>query len=184
MSQAPSWRTASPLLCAIAAALGLAVLPSCDGDGNNVPTPVTTQPPPPPPRVVHDGSYQVPSGFAFGDYFSTDRTGTLEAVIDYTFPASVILVWIARGQCTAELWEADQCTYAATSFAGGKPRRVSVAGATAGTYTLVLANFGDQDEAVSFQVILTPTAAAAAAAEAPVTATRPGWFGRTRRGHP
>jgi len=70
----------------------------------------------------------------------------------------VIIVWVARGDCTAEQFEAEQCTYAATSFTGGKPRKVSVTGAPAGTYTLIVGNLGPDDDSIAFQVVLTPTA--------------------------
>ena len=151
------------LLCVVLAATGLMLMSACGGGGSTGPTTTTTTtlPPPPAPRVVLEGSFALPVEFVTGGYFTTDRAGTIVATVDYTFATSQIVVWIARGECTFEQFSADQCTYAATSFAGGDPRVVSVTGAAAGTYTLIVFNAGPADEAFSVQVVLTPSAASA-----------------------
>jgi hypothetical protein len=175
----PNRRSQRPsLICLLVAATGLSLLSGCGGE-STTPTVVTTPPPtPPPPRVVLQGNRNLDVNFAFGEYFTTDRAGTLEAIVDHTFANSLILVWIARDQCTAELFDAEQCNYAATSFAGSKPRRVSFTGAAAGTYTLIVGNGGPQAEAVSYQVVLTPSASSASTrtGESLPTSQR-GWFG-------
>jgi hypothetical protein len=109
--------------------------------------------------VVRSGSFDLPVDFVAGSFFTTDRAGTIVATVDYTFANSDILVWIARGECTFEQFVDDTCTYAATSFSGGDPRSVAVAGAAAGTCTLIVYNGGPADEAFSVQVVLTPSAA-------------------------
>ena len=172
--------TGFPLVCLIASVTGLVLMSACGGGGGTGPTttPTTTLPPPPPPQVVLEGSFNLPVDFVTGGYFTTDRAGTIVATVDYTFATSRILVWIARGQCTFEQFSAEQCTYAATSFAGPDPRSVSVTGAAAGTYTLIVANSGPVDEAFSVQVVLTPSAASASD-EAVSTPSRPGaWLGK------
>lgn len=148
--------------------LSLVVLAGCGDDGSPTAAPTPTPPPtPPPPRTVLDRrNVSVRAGFAVGEFFTTDRAGTLEAVVDYTFATSTMVVWVARGQCTADQFGANQCDYAASSFVGAKPRRVSVTGAAAGTYTLIVGNGASQDESISYQVVLTPSAAAAANAGA------------------
>jgi hypothetical protein len=112
-------------------------------------------------RVVLEGSESLAVDFAFARLFTTDRSGVIDATVDYTRAASQIIIWIAKGQCTAEQFEADRCTYAATSFAGEKPRKVSVTGAAAGEYTLIVGNLGPDDEQVSFRTVLTSTGTAA-----------------------
>jgi hypothetical protein len=111
---------------------------------------------------VLQNTYAIPVYYVYGEYFTTDRAGTLDATIDYTYANSQILVWIARSTCTPSLFAVDQCEYLATSFAGPKPRRVSVTGAAAGNYLLLVGNLGPQDESVSYQVVLTPTASSGA----------------------
>jgi hypothetical protein len=122
--------------------------------------------------VVASGHTNISAHFARGQYFTTDRAGTLDATIDYTFAESAIVVWIARGRCAPEQFGAGGCDFAATSFAGEKPRRVSITSAAAGQYTIVVGNGGPKDEAISYQVVLTPSVAAASvgAAGAPATA--------------
>jgi hypothetical protein len=165
-------------LCLVLSATGLVLMSACGGGGSlTTTTPPTTQPPPPPPQVVLEGSFALPVDFVTGGFFTTDRAGTIVATVDYTFATSQIVVWIARGQCTFEQFSADQCTYAATSFAGGDPRTVSITGAAAGTYTLIVFNAGPADEAFSVQVVLTPSAASASDESAFRTPVRPsGWF--------
>jgi hypothetical protein len=117
--------------------------------------------------VLERRNVSLQPSFAFGEFFTTDRAGTIDANVDYTFATSPIVVWIARGQCTADQFGAGACDFAATSFAGSKPRRVSVTNAPAATYTLIVGNGGSEAESVSYQVILTPSAASAASAGAP-----------------
>lgn len=146
---------------------GLLLAIACGGSDRPT-TPSTTTPPTtlPPPSVVLQNSYPIPAGFAYGQTFTTSRAGTLDATIDYTYATNQIVVWMARGNCTVQLFQANQCDFAATSFAGSKPRKVSVTGTSAGTFTLIVGNFGTQDESVSYQVVLTPTASAGTPAAA------------------
>ena len=185
MAQRNTRGTAFPVLCLIASAAGLLMLPACGGGGGPTSvTPPTTQATPPPPRVVLSGSTAIRAGFAAGAFFSTDRVGTLDATVDYTHATSQITVWIATGLCTAEQFGADQCTIATTSFAGPKPRIVTLTGAAAGNYTLIVGNGGPNDEAISVQVVLTPSAGAASDEAATAASVRPdAWWSR-RMSHP
>jgi hypothetical protein len=128
-------------------------------------------------RVVLEGSESLAVDFAFLRLFTTDRSGIIDATVDYTRAASQIIIWIAKGQCTGEQFEAERCTYVATSFAGEKPRKVSVTGAAAGEYTLIVGNLGPDDEQVSFRTVLTSTGASASQS---VTTSSPGTDGSDR----
>ncbi len=142
-----------------AAALGLAL--SCGGSDGPTTTPTTTPPTTlPPPSVVLQDSQSIPAGYLYAWNFTTSRTGTMDITVDYTYAENTMLVWVARGTCTADQFQAEQCTYAATSFTGSKPRKVSVTGAAAGTFTLIVGNLGPKDDSIAFQVVLTPTASA------------------------
>jgi hypothetical protein len=114
-------------------------------------------------RLVVEGSDSLDVNFAIGTYFTTDRAGVIDVTVDYTSAGSQILVWIARGECTEEQFQDEQCNYGATSFSGDKPRKVSITGAAAGTYTLIVANLGPDEEQISFRGMLTSTGNAARA---------------------
>jgi hypothetical protein len=126
---------------------------------------------------VLEGNFNLPVGFVTGGFFTTTRAGNIVANVDYTFANSEVLVWIAQGQCFPEQFDADACTFVATSFAGGDPRSVGVIGAAVGPYTFLVYNGGPADEAFSVQVIHTPTAASASR-EGGAAASGGSWRGR------
>jgi archaellum component FlaG (FlaF/FlaG flagellin family) len=143
---------------ALTVAAAALLLAGCGGDGSTTPTtPPTTLPA---PRVVFDGNWVIPKNQVQWGSFTTAQPGTLDVTIDYTLVADTIVVWLARGACDPETFLGQQCEYAATSFAGPKPREVSVTGAAPDTYTLIVWNIGPNDERIAFQVVLTATAAA------------------------
>jgi hypothetical protein len=51
-----------------------------------------------------------------------------------------------------------------------KPERLRLLNQPAGTYTLIVANFGPGDESISYQVIFTPGTSAASASRGSVAA--------------
>lgn len=159
-------------LAAILAAAAF-LLVRCGGNSPTTPPPTTPPTTLPPPEVVFNGNWHLPVNYAGGDYFTTTRPGTLDATINYTFATNQIVVWLARGRCTPNAFDAEQCDYAATSFAGSKPRKISVTGAAAGTYTLIVWNVGPDDEQIAFQVVLTSTAASSGVAAAMRPSTHP-----------
>jgi hypothetical protein len=114
--------------------------------------------------------------FVTGAFFTTDRMGTIDATVDYTFIDSRIVVWIARGRCTPEQFNANSCDFAATSFTGSKPRRVSVTAAAPGTYTFIVGNAGPRDESFSYQIVHTPTVAAAPGGVTSTSRSAPAWW--------
>jgi hypothetical protein len=155
----PCRNTRTPRGRALAVAAAVLLLAGCGGDSSTTPTttPPTTLPA---PRVVLDGKWAIPRNQVQWGAFTTDQPGTLDATIDYTLATDTIVVWLARGTCDVDTFLAQQCQYAATSFAGPKPRKISVTAAAAGTYTLIVWNVGPNDERIAFQVVLTATAPA------------------------
>jgi hypothetical protein len=152
-----------------AAALTTA-LAGCGGS-STTPTPTSTPTPtPPPPQVVFQVTgFSVPAGFAAGGSFTTSRAGALDATVDWTFATNDIDVFIGQGSCDENTFGTSQCPIlAAAQSATAKPETIHLASAAAGTYTIVVANFGATDESASLQVVLT----ASATGIAPVTATR------------
>jgi hypothetical protein len=147
--------------CAISALLFLS---ACGSDsGGTTPTPITTPTPTPTPvrQTVFQRNVAMPSLTGFAVELTTDRAGTIDVTVDYTFVTSDIVLLIANGRCTEEQLNADQCTFAATSFEGPKPRTLALPGAAAGTYTLIVANLSEGDESVVIVVGFTPSAAGA-----------------------
>lgn len=137
--------------------------------GTSPTEPKIASPPPPPASVktvVMEGSIaSLPVDYVAGQYFSTTAAGTIDVTVDWTFTENTIYVWLAKGKCTFEQFDAGACEYATTSFASRpKPRVLSVPGAAAGTYTLIIGNLGPRDEATSYQVVLTSASAASTSA--------------------
>ncbi len=72
-----------------------------------------------------------------------------------------------QGACNLQQFNARSCNFLLRSDTGPKPRRVSAPNVAAGSYSLLIGNFGSQNESVSTQVVLSsstcpPLAAATA----------------------
>lgn len=140
-------------------------LAACGGGGGGGPTTPTATPlpTPTPPVVVLQGSDTLETGIVGWVPFTTTRVGNIEATVDWTFATNDVDVLVARGSCDADQLAAQQCPIVALSLSTtAKPEKVRTDSAAAGTYTLFVENTGPGDESVSFQVVLTPTTAAAA----------------------
>jgi hypothetical protein len=115
--------------------------------------------------------------------FTTALTGTLEATVDWTYVTDDVDVYLVRGDCSPQQFVAVQCNIAAFSESvTAKPERVRLTGAVPGVYTLFVANAGPQDESVSWQVVLTPTATSTSADAAPDPRLEPSDKARRYRG--
>jgi hypothetical protein len=146
-----------------------ALLPACGGGGSSSPTtttPTTTQPPCAQSVVLQGGSTGL--GSFIVDYlpFATTTTGRFDVAVDWTFPSTPIAVYVVRGSCSIDELNARTCDFVVRSEASTtpKPRRLSASNVAAGSFDLIVGNAGDQDEAVSAQVVLSsagcPTVAA------------------------
>jgi hypothetical protein len=125
-----------------------------------------TPPPPPPPFVVAQGTGALEAGFlAQVTPFRTPLPGRLDATVDWTFATNDVDAIIVSGECSLEQFDAGRCpVLAVAAGTTAKPERLTVPAAAPGTYTLFIGNEGPEDESLSFQVVLTPSAATAAAA--------------------
>ena len=159
--------------CAAALALGLS-LAACDKESCSenpmaagCPTPPPPPPPPPVTRVLDAGQGQLPARVALLRPLTTNEAGSFEMIVDWTFAANDIDVFLMRGTCTFAQLIADQCVVAASGTSvGTKQERFRLANQAAGTYTLVVANFGPGDESVAYQVLFTTgTSSSASSAE-------------------
>ena len=146
------------------AALLLVALVGCGGGGGGGGSSVTQStslaPTPAPPVVVHQGTGWTLEAATIGwTVFTTTKAGALDVSVDWTYASNDVDVLIARGTCNGDQLEANQCsilTYSISETA--KPEKAHADSADAGTYTLFIENTGDRDDAVSFQVVLTPRA--------------------------
>lgn len=168
--------------CVALALAAAALTPSCGSSGGCNPTGICTPPPLPPPSptvktVVMEASVpSLPVDFVSGRFFSTTGSGTLDVTVDWTFAEDTIHVWLAKGQCTFEQFEADACQYLTQSqVSRPKPRILSVPAVSAGPYTLIVANWGPNDESLSYQIVLT-SGPGASASRAGAESNRSGGF--------
>ena len=156
--------------CGLALGLGAALLfPACGG--NQVTSPGSSPPPPtmaPCTQVtVFQGGAAFPPSTLDTESFSTSTTGRLDVTLDWTFPDSRFGVYVVQGACNLQQFNARSCNFLLRSDTGPKPRRVSAPNVAAGSYSLLIGNFGSQNESVSTQVVLSsstcpPLAAATA----------------------
>jgi len=149
-----------------AAGLTLAILlAACGSDPVTRPPDPPSAAPLPPPTVASTGQRTLEAHFIGRPApFTTAVTGTLEATVDWTFATNNIDVFIARGDCTPQQFVDAQCNVAASATSNGvKPRRVTLTGAAPGVYSLLIGNAGPDRESLSWQVVLTPTAASSSA---------------------
>lgn len=123
--------------------------------------------PSPQRRLLQSGTFDqllgVPAATALGFSndvafvpFDTNAPGDVEATVDWSFSSDDLDVVLFRGSCTLQQAVNNQCQQIArTSSTATKPERLTVGGLSAGSYTLGIANFGDNTESGSYQIFLT-----------------------------
>jgi hypothetical protein len=158
-------RTVSILATVLATTLA-----GCGGGSNPVtPQPVSTPTPEPVTTLLSEGSR---SGLAQRLVllvpFRTSSLGTIRASVDWTFPATNIVVAISPGRCTVDQINGNTCPFVVVSPPAQtpKPRVVTATGQPAGDYTLYIGNMAGDEESVSWQIFLTATATSASASAA------------------
>ena len=140
------------------------VLPGCGSSstGSLNPTPVPTPTPTPaatgtPTLIEEDNFSGLGAQFLAGIPFDTTTSGTIEATVDWTFARDNVEVYLVRGSCTIDQFNSDTCPFAAFSESPtAKPERIRATNQNAGSFTLYIGNRGPDEEAVSFQIFLTP----------------------------
>lgn len=152
-------------LAGVAAVSALVGLSGCGGGGNGptaVPTPTPVPTPPPPVVVSQIQGFSLRANFASFANFSVPSTGTVEAVVDWTFPANDLDVYLTTATCTFTQLQANQCSMLGFSESfTAKPERVRVTNMAAGNYILWVVNAGPGDESLSYQIIFSANAGGA-----------------------
>jgi hypothetical protein len=171
-----------PCLVIAAIAVGLA---GCGGDKVvNPPTPTPAPPPAQVTRVVSQGSDTLESETLGAVVFNTTTSGTVGVEVNWTFATNDVDIYLARGNdpCTEETFNDRSCGFIATEESPSlKPERLTVPNLAAGTYTLYVANFGDTDESVAWQVTLTSASASSASVATTATVQRSATKGTLNR---
>ena len=180
------------LSCLVAGVMML-VLPGCGGSegggcATNPAGPGCVASASPPPQlvtnIVSQGNGPLGADTVAPVVFATAATGSLSATVDWTFASNDVDIYLTRGShpCTLETFNNRTCGFIATAEnVLTKPERFTVAGLAAGTYTLYVANFGDTDESVAYQVTLTSTSASSASSATSPTVTGSAMKGTLRR---
>ncbi len=159
-------------LCGTGAVLLCLGISGCDDSSSSPTETPTSAPTAPPPMVVLEANFTLDVNFVTFGPFDISSTGTIDALVNYMFADSLVAVWLARGQCSFDMFMADQCNYVATSFddppstspSGStwvSATRVSATNQPAGTYTLIISNGGPQSETFAVQVVFTDQAGVA-----------------------
>jgi len=169
---------------------GLAVLPclviatiavglsGCGGDkvvNPTAPTPTPTPTPAAVTRVVSQGNGPIGRKTVAPVVFTTAAAGSVGITVDWTFATNDVDIFVTRGSepCTLGTFNDRSCGFIATEESVlMKPEKLTVPNLAAGTYTLYVANFGDTDESVAYQVTLTSTSASSASAATTATVPR------------
>jgi hypothetical protein len=126
--------------------------------------------------------FSLRAGFVSFANFSTTSVGTLEATVDWTFPANDLDVYLTPGSCTFTQLTANQCTMVVFSESvTAKPERVRATNVAAGSYIIWISNAGPGDETLSYQVVFTGNATGGGApGAASQSATAGPSFGKVR----
>jgi hypothetical protein len=131
-------------------------------DASCPPPPPPPSPTPEPPTVLDRGEGQLPELTGLFRTVATTRTGAFDVTVDWTFATNDVDIFIARGTCSFEQFVEEQCAVlAAATSSTAKPERLRLANQPAGTYSVVIVNFGPGDESIAYQVVFTPGNAAA-----------------------
>lgn len=145
-------------------------LSACGGGESKNPVVVSTPTPPPPPvtRVIDQESFALEALTLGTEVFTTTTTGTLGITVDWTFASSDVDIFLVRGNdpCTLEMFLGGTCPFLATEESlTMKPEKLTVPNVTAGTYTLYIANFSEDDESLACQITLTTASGAVGGSE-------------------
>jgi hypothetical protein len=87
----------------------------------------------------------------------------VDVTVDWTFASSTIGVYlVSANSCNIDQFNARACNFLIRSESGAKPRKVSASNVAVGAYELLIANFSDQDDSGTAQIVLSSATCPAA----------------------
>ncbi len=147
-------RVPAALACALVLGLAL-VLPSCGGGSGGSTSPTTPATPPPRVRnVILQSTFSGLEPFdtsemVWFDPFTTTATGDVDITVDWTFASNDVDVFLARGtvgQAQSPACQEDRpdcpLELVASTETLSKPETLTIFGLAAGSYLVVVVNFG------------------------------------------
>lgn len=154
----------------VALAMAAVALPSCGG-GSTSSTPVTTTTTLPCTQaILFQGGGTQPARALVRVPFTIVTTARLDVIFDWTIASNLFgLYVVSAGSCPIEQFNAGSCNFLMRSETATKPRKVSVPDIPPGSYQMLVANYGSQDDSVTTQIIQS-TSSCAPLSLAPVTA--------------
>ena len=126
--------------------------------------------------VISQGSSSLAASTVAPVTFTTTSAGTLDVTVDWTFASNDVDIFLARGSapCSLATFNDRSCGFIATEESKTmKPERLRSANLAPGAYSLYVANFGERDESVAWQFVLT-TASGASVSSAATSLDRAG----------
>lgn len=132
----------------------------CGGSSPSTPTPTPTpQPTPAQPILVAQINRTLSADHFFPNTVTTSRTGTLTVQLNWTYPANNLLLGVATSACSVSAYQSYSCSFLVQdSLAQTSPTKaVTVPNLAAGSYVVIVDNWGPGDESYNYTVTLTPT---------------------------
>lgn len=134
--------------------------------GSSTPSGPTAQPTPAPVKsLLTQGTFQLASvskavsaGFPFDAArvdFNLGSTAKLDVTVDWTFASDAVAIAVYAGSCTFSQFYANACNELGSTNPGAKPAQLSLNNLAAGSYTLIVANPGANDESGTYQIFTT-----------------------------
>jgi hypothetical protein len=157
------------------APVGAALVLAACGSGSNPTTTTATPTPTAVPctqTVLLQGADSLAPKTAGSLTFTTATTGRVDAFLDWTFADSIMGLFVYRGTCNVDQFNAGTCDFLISEVSPPKPLKASAANVAPGTYGLILANGSSVQEALSASVILSTGSCPAASSVSSTSRTR------------
>lgn len=127
----------------------------CGGSSSpSTPTPVAAVPTPTPcaQSVLFQGTGEMPAGTLLNFPVSTSVAARLDVNGDWTFTTNPVGLYIIQGACSLDQFNARSCTFLLRLEPGAKPLKGS-ASVSAGSYTVLMANYGARSDSGALQIV-------------------------------